>query len=417
MSTNKSNMNKKSYKFLLLFFVLLTLSMSLPAQSSHRVSGNMWIGAPGVFYVSNNNTLNLKKSISTTRDLSETQRGVLSFANTAEWDSDNLSFVDGFVRSYNTGAFIFPVGQTTAGYHPVRISAATSTNPTDAAYYKEALHSTTDLDTELDAVSNECWIVQGATSAIITLSWTTDISGFADDFSKLFIAGWDGSEWVKIASEVDATSPIFGAASALDTKGSISTTSALVPNTYEAYTLAVATPLSTCLGTVQDSEGNTYKVTELVGLCWTENLKSKKYADDSTIPFAQSYNNLPQNETDLGLLYTYASLTSICPAGWRIPTAAEWEELLIYDVNELNNTTFWLKPNGYTNITDFDIRGAGIYNSTTSRFEQIYGYTAFWSADADSETATAAIIKHHCDEIEMVEIAKTDAASVRCVME
>ncbi|MCL2168110.1 MAG: fibrobacter succinogenes major paralogous domain-containing protein, partial [Lentimicrobiaceae bacterium] len=177
-----------------------------------------------------------------------------------------------------------------------------------------------------------------------------------------------------------------------------------------------------------DIEGNPYKVTKLEGLCWTENLKSKNYNDGTTpIPFAQSYKNIPQNEIDFGLLYTYESamavgvehalpLQGICPDGWRLPTAAEWKLLQIYDANDLNNTTFWLKPNSYINTTDFDVRGAGFYNSTTGRFEMIYAYAAFWSADAGSTTATAAAIKYHCDEIEIVEITKADALSVRCVM-
>ena len=168
----------------------------------------------------------------------------------------------------------------------------------------------------------------------------------------------------------------------------------------------------------------TYDVVELAGLCWfTENLRNTKYADGTEIPLVKLYNDLTQNEINFGLLYTYASLTSyltpltsICPDGWRIPTSAEWALLDMYDVNDLNNKDFWLKPNDYTNSTDFDIRGAGFYNSITNRFEDLYRNTAFWSSDEPlTNTCYGAMLRYHCNQIEIVEIKKADAVSVRCV--
>jgi len=167
-----------------------------------------------------------------------------------------------------------------------------------------------------------------------------------------------------------------------------------------------------------------YNVIELSGRCWcAENLRAVKYQDGTDIPFAKPYQNLVQNEIDFGLLYTYESLTSyptpltsICPAGWRIPTSDEWALLNMYDATELNNNDFWLKPNNYTNSTDFDVRGAGFYNSVTDRFEDLYRNTVFWSSDdAVNHVVTNAIFKYHCNQIEIVEIKKTDAVSVRCI--
>jgi hypothetical protein len=124
------------------------------------------------------------------------KRGLLSFAGTADWKSDNGSFVNGFVRSHKTGAFTFPVGQSV--YRPARISKAADAYPTDAAYFAPALFSKTALDDDIIAISDESWLIQGITGAQITLtwnpagilalSWSSNISAFAGDEARFHIA-------------------------------------------------------------------------------------------------------------------------------------------------------------------------------------------------------------------------------------
>jgi len=176
---------------------------------------------------------------------------------------------------------------------------------------------------------------------------------------------------------------------------------------------------------VDPINGITYNVVPLVGLCWfQENLYNTLYADGTEIPFARPYKDLPKNEEDFGLLYTYESLTSypsphtsICPDGWRLPTTDEWALLDMYDATELNNHDYWLQPNSYLNSVDFDVRGAGFFNSVTGRFENLYRGTAFWSSDAMNHLSTSVMFNFNCDQIQIFEITKEDALSVRCVME
>ena len=182
--------------------------------------------------------------------------------------------------------------------------------------------------------------------------------------------------------------------------------------------------------------GNTYPVTKLGGMCWTSNIKTTKYTDGTDLPWAKPYTSTQypdgvQNSNDFGLLYTWYSavndgsgratyMQGICPDGWRIPTAAEWKLLTVFDANELRNTNFWLKPNHNNNLLKFDARGAGFYNSATHRFEDLQGYTAYWSSDTpenDVISSISACIHYFCNQVEMVQIKKTDAISVRCVME
>jgi uncharacterized protein (TIGR02145 family) len=195
--------------------------------------------------------------------------------------------------------------------------------------------------------------------------------------------------------------------------------------------IIVKSTLSACPEQVYDEANNIiYNVVELTGLCWTkENLRNTKYADGSAIQFAQPYEHMQypdivQNETDFGLLYDWyaaakasRSVQGICPAGWRLPTLEEWQMLIPYHADELRSTAFWLSPNAYNNATHFGARGAGIYNSGSERFENLYGYTAYWSSNAGATTATAAVLNYYCTQIEMVELKLTNGISVRCVME
>ncbi|MCL2167611.1 MAG: fibrobacter succinogenes major paralogous domain-containing protein [Lentimicrobiaceae bacterium] len=188
------------------------------------------------------------------------------------------------------------------------------------------------------------------------------------------------------------------------------------------------TPPTLCPEHVFDPANNIiYNVVELEGKCWfKENLRNTKYQNNTEIPFAEPYYrsfypDVEQNTSNFGLLYTYESAvpisTTLCPTGWRIPTAAEWEELNIYEITDMNNHDYWLHPNVYTNTTAFDIRGAGFFNSFTQQFEKLYGYTAFWSSNSSSETAIAAVLKYFCNQLEIMEVTKMDGISVRCIQE
>jgi len=176
-----------------------------------------------------------------------------------------------------------------------------------------------------------------------------------------------------------------------------------------------------------------YHVVEVAGMCWfKENLSGTKYQNETDIPFAMPYYHtlypdIEQNMLIFGLLYNYESvfpdpsyrfLPSICPEGWRIPTSAEWMLLNMYNMEDLRNPTYWLYPNNDTDIFKFDARGAGYYNGSTARYEDLYGFTGWWAYDSSLSGETlsmGAVMEYYCNQIEIVEIKKTDALSVRCL--
>ena len=112
--------------------------------------------------------------------------------------------------------------------------------------------------------------------------------------------------------------------------------------------------------TISDIEGNIYNVKLIGSQVWmTENLKTTKYADGSSIPLVASQtdwgflgpgskaycwsNNDIANKDIYGALYTWAAATNgvaatstpgkvqgVCPTGWHLPSMPEWELLVEY---------------------------------------------------------------------------------------
>ena len=139
-----------------------------------------------------------------------------------------------------------------------------------------------------------------------------------------------------------------------------------------------ATPLAPPADLVFD--GHTYKTVRIGGQVWmAENLRSTHYqnGEDITLKTAdiewaketEGYCNPLINDMDVsteyGKLYNWYTLTdprNIAPAGWRVPTQADFNKLISFlggGANASNafrekGTTHWPAPNtGATNSTGF----------------------------------------------------------------
>ncbi len=168
--------------------------------------------------------------------------------NSSHINCSDKAHVDGYVRSYQSGSFIFPIGNK-GKWRPVGITAASSTAPTDASYFAlspgiaslplNGPFSPLVHDARIEKVSDkEYWDINGTVASKITLTWDEN-SGVNDlslgQISTLRIVGWDGAKWVEIPSSVDATS-LLNESSDL-TKGSITSSDLVVPNAYQVYTI------------------------------------------------------------------------------------------------------------------------------------------------------------------------------------
>jgi len=108
--------------------------------------------------------------------------------------------------------------------------------------------------------------------------------------------------------------------------------------------LSFTTPadLSGAEGILTDIEGNPYKTISIGTQVWmTENLKTTKYNDGSTVPLVTDpvtwsnlttpgycwYNNDEASNKNLyGALYNWYTVNTgkLCPEGWHVPTDVEW---------------------------------------------------------------------------------------------
>lgn len=105
----------------------------------------------------------------------------------------------------------------------------------------------------------------------------------------------------------------------------------------------VATPV-VCEATVTDIDGNSYPVVRIGSQCWTgASLRTTRYNEGTPIPNVTDAvqwgsttsggwcngDNVPANDTVYGKLYNWYAVADprLCPAGWHVPTDAEWKQL------------------------------------------------------------------------------------------
>ena len=195
-------------------------------------------------------------------------------------------------------------------------------------------------------------------------------------------------------------------------------------------------------GTVTDFEGNIYRTVTIGTQVWmAENLRATRFNDGTpirlvtddaewsrlTTPAYCWYNNDSiKYGIAYGALYNwYATGTGkLCPAGWTVPTDADWTTLTNYlggariAGGKLKSigTTQWRNPNlGATNESGFYALPAGTRYGHGA-FNEVGNYTIWWTATQyDAQTAWFrsassydAIIARNYDN-------KVDGFSVRCV--
>jgi uncharacterized protein (TIGR02145 family) len=159
-----------------------------------------------------------------------------------------------------------------------------------------------------------------------------------------------------------------------------------------------------------DIDGNSYHYITIGTQVWmVENLKTTRYNDGTAIPLVTGPNDTWQNlltpaycwmnndsayKNPYGALYTWYTVNTgnLAPAGWHVPTDAEWTILSTYlggdsiagGILKDTATTLWMSPNtGATNAVGFTALPAGDRN-TSGPFEGLGGVASWWSVDAQS---------------------------------
>jgi uncharacterized protein (TIGR02145 family) len=168
-----------------------------------------------------------------------------------------------------------------------------------------------------------------------------------------------------------------------------------------------------------DAEGNTYPIRKYGETTWMmENLRVKNDQLGNSVKYYLP-NGDENNAQAFGLLYTYEVACMVCPAGWRLPTNEDWDNL--FNLPETNiaanykDGDFWNESN--TNSSAFSIRPAGVGNNVD--FNTHFNSKAIlWSKTKEDEHFVwTYILEEENDSIRIVSQHPTYAFSIRCVKE
>jgi uncharacterized protein (TIGR02145 family) len=162
---------------------------------------------------------------------------------------------------------------------------------------------------------------------------------------------------------------------------------------------------------IVDADGNVYNPVEIGTQVWLkENLKTTRYNNGdqigTTIPadkdisgeaepkYQWSYEGDENHVQSFGRLYTWYTITDsrgVCPAGWHIPSADEYDDLVgffssseeAFNALREAGTEHWLYPNTGTNASGFTARPAG-RRLPEGKFCGLYYVAFFWNSTSDS---------------------------------
>jgi len=155
-----------------------------------------------------------------------------------------------------------------------------------------------------------------------------------------------------------------------------------------------------------DLDGNVYQTVKIGSQIWMkENLRTTKFSDGTSISTSDifAYNNTSDSTTvkNYGLLYSgmvmSSQTTNVCPLGWRVPTAFDWDSLMVFvggpnwqsdlitaglklmEPGTLSDGTgFWNKDNSPNNASGFSGRPGGYATGSTAFLFYSMGDAGYW---------------------------------------
>lgn len=251
----KNTFNKKciyALRLSVLFFLFLNTE-SVRAQVFQN--DVLYVGDNTVFYMSTpvaNYQFGTATGVSSSSTRTASAYGRLAFADgvVSTTATDN-HFFDGYVTTYTSNDFIFPIGQS-GKYAPAKVNA-TSTTGVDAAYinstpYGVATSAGNGVSVVAVSTINGYWNIQRTSSstanAKITLAWNSDITSFVGSSLNeggLSIVGHTGvasSNWEIIPSTLGTANLDGTGGASTNALGTITSNADVDLSTYKFFTLA-----------------------------------------------------------------------------------------------------------------------------------------------------------------------------------
>jgi len=215
----------------------------------------------------------------------------------------------------------------------------------------------------------------------------------------------------------------------------------------------VTAPSFTCgTSTMTDKDNNTYSTVSIGAQCWTTtNLKVTKYDDGSLIPDLTSSTSNPWATSGarteyvaagvtgyvgtFGFLYNWYAvndLRKLCPAGWHVPTDAEWTTLETYlntvaptgsvggkmkstGTNSTSGSGLGWDPGSPGNNTSGFSALPGGYRNYDGSFLGIREIAFFWSTTGLGPIARARFLSNLDGNLGSINSSISVGASVRCL--
>jgi uncharacterized protein (TIGR02145 family) len=193
---------------------------------------------------------------------------------------------------------------------------------------------------------------------------------------------------------------------------------------------------------VDDIDGNSYKTVKIGNQIWmAENLKVTHYQNGDPIPNITNgdewtetqqgtycnYDNDENNVETYGRLYNWFSVNDkrgLAPKGWHIPTAEEWQTLIVYLGGRMiaggklkeEGTALWISPNGgATNESGFTALPGG-YRDYDGYYDAMGGNGCFWSStESSNSSAWYRVLDCSDSEVSRYGDNKGNGFSVRCI--
>lgn len=129
------------------------------------------------------------------------------------------------------------------------------------------------------------------------------------------------------------------------------------------------------------------------------------------VPGSNNYNDDNKLGNRYGRLYTYEAATKVCPAGWRLPSVQDWNELLKVMGGEDKVAPLMLKT---MNSGGFNAKLGGM--ATVGNFILLDSYGAFWTAtEKDKDNAWLLYFTPKSTIVTVSYSVKSHGLSVRCL--
>ena len=207
------------------------------------------------------------------------------------------------------------------------------------------------------------------------------------------------------------------------------------------------------VSTVTDADDNEYETVQIGAQCWTKtNLRSTKAADgtaiaaggsdtSTTVAYRYYPGNSSSNVSAYGYLYNWAAAKLVCPAGWHLPSDAEWTVLTDYVSSQseytcggdnsyiakaLASTEGWNTSSATcavgnnqsrNNATGFSAVPAGFYGGGSGYpYLNFCSGADFWSAtQSDNLNAYDRNLYYIENQVRIFNYSKSRGYSVRCL--